>query len=366
MKLCSSFDRAKLACKTPTYPSTSRPIHPYPRARVVSHVAVDLETPPTRTIPAPTASVSYLPPKADAPTFRIRVAQEEDDWAVAHCHCNAFYPRARHPVASALRVDRVMALVLGRDLERRRVGKFRTIVATMPLDDSCRSSSHQHTSSSSSSYSSASLSLPDVLPPMLSNLVEGVDHALQDVGARILTLAAGRKGDIRIGRVASVYRKDGRVSHDVPGGSIRGMSGLGRESDREALVGAVVLDSLAAHLPPQRVFGTRTLTRPRRGVAYLSNLCVENCARGLGLGKALVLETEKIAASWGYRTIALHCDVENEAALGLYKGMGYRPAQARPEWDTYLTERRQLILMVKRVPLAFRAQEANGTLEWID
>jgi hypothetical protein len=67
---------------------------------------------------------------------------------------------------------------------------------------------------------------------------------------------------------------------------------------------------------------------------YLSNLCVSEEARGKGLGKSLVHCVERIAADrWGYNNMYLHVDLENDAALKLYKKQGYRDVGLR--WDPF-------------------------------
>ena len=66
--------------------------------------------------------------------------------------------------------------------------------------------------------------------------------------------------------------------------------------------------------------------------------------------------------------MALHVDPSNEAAAGLYDGLGYRDGAAEPEWDQYLLEQRQLMLKVKRVPASVRDPEALWTEEhrWLN
>jgi hypothetical protein len=67
---------------------------------------------------------------------------------------------------------------------------------------------------------------------------------------------------------------------------------------------------------------------------YLSNLCVDESYRGCGIGKTLVRCIEDIAKSvWGYKKMYLHVDLENEAALQLYKKEGYVDAGRR--WNPF-------------------------------
>jgi len=67
---------------------------------------------------------------------------------------------------------------------------------------------------------------------------------------------------------------------------------------------------------------------------YLSNLCVDESARGRQIGKAMCRCVEKIAKdSWGYEKIYLHVDLENVAALNLYKSEGYEDVGSR--WNPF-------------------------------
>jgi ribosomal protein S18 acetylase RimI-like enzyme len=66
----------------------------------------------------------------------------------------------------------------------------------------------------------------------------------------------------------------------------------------------------------------------RSGIAYISNVAVRKQARRKGIARSLIREAEKAAASWGCRSIALHCDRNNLAALGLYSRAGYKVVKA--------------------------------------
>jgi len=68
---------------------------------------------------------------------------------------------------------------------------------------------------------------------------------------------------------------------------------------------------------------------------YLSNLCVDESFRGQRIGRALVRSVENIACTtWGFSRMYLHVDVDNKAALELYKSEGYRDVGLRwkPFW----------------------------------
>lgn len=67
---------------------------------------------------------------------------------------------------------------------------------------------------------------------------------------------------------------------------------------------------------------------------YLCNLCVDESARGRQIGKAMCRLVEKIAKdAWGYEKIYLHVDLENVAALNLYKREGYEDVGSR--WNPF-------------------------------
>lgn len=71
----------------------------------------------------------------------------------------------------------------------------------------------------------------------------------------------------------------------------------------------------------------------RTGIAYISNVAVRETDRRKGIAKMLIAEAEAKARSWGCRSVALHCDANNLAAVRLYKGRGFKiikvPKQAK-------------------------------------
>lgn len=71
-------------------------------------------------------------------------------------------------------------------------------------------------------------------------------------------------------------------------------------------------------------FGRNTTMADNTYQPYLSNLCVAKSARGKKIGTALVRCVECIAKNaWGYHKLYLHVDMENTAAVHLYKAEGY-------------------------------------------
>jgi ribosomal protein S18 acetylase RimI-like enzyme len=111
-------------------------------------------------------------------------------------------------------------------------------------------------------------------------------------------------------------------------------------------LGAVVIDTLNQHLPPNKY-----TNKPRKDIAYLSNLAVHPSYRKSGVGRMLLVAAEKLARdAWGCRCIALHVDPDNSAAVELYKKNGYKVVMDQPEWQRVLEMRRRpLKLMMKRI-----------------
>ena len=84
-----------------------------------------------------------------------------------------------------------------------------------------------------------------------------------------------------------------------------------------------------------KVFRMRFPAMDKELQPYLSNLCVAQNARGKKIGKALVRCVESIAKNaWGYEKLYLHVDLENTAAVTLYKSEGYQDVVSRwkPFW----------------------------------
>ena len=73
-----------------------------------------------------------------------------------------------------------------------------------------------------------------------------------------------------------------------------------------------------------RVFGD--------GRGWVQQLAVARSARGLGLGRALLLHSLAELRSRGATSLALGVQAENEDALGLYRDVGFEVAR---EWRVY-------------------------------
>ena len=58
--------------------------------------------------------------QSGAPALTIREAVADEYWEIAEVHCQSFYPRTEFPLAFFVRLDRVLALHLGRAIEKNR------------------------------------------------------------------------------------------------------------------------------------------------------------------------------------------------------------------------------------------------------
>ncbi|KAJ1267426.1 hypothetical protein BS78_07G055100 [Paspalum vaginatum] len=88
---------------------------------------------------------------------------------------------------------------------------------------------------------------------------------------------------------------------------------------RGSVAGILTIDTVADYLPRRG-----PLKQRRTGIAYIANVAVRKEERRKGIAKMLVQEAEARARSWGCRSMALHCDENNIAALRLYKNQGFK------------------------------------------
>ncbi|KAM0885890.1 hypothetical protein ACQ4PT_030052 [Festuca glaucescens] len=102
---------------------------------------------------------------------------------------------------------------------------------------------------------------------------------------------------------------------DLTDAEFHGKYGVSKGS----IAGILTVDTVADYLPRRG-----PLKQRRTGIAYIANIAVRKEERRKGIAKMLVAEAEARARSWGCRSVALHCDVSNLAALRLYKSQGYK------------------------------------------
>ncbi|ONK79627.1 uncharacterized protein A4U43_C01F8300 [Asparagus officinalis] len=113
-------------------------------------------------------------------------------------------------------------------------------------------------------------------------------------------------------------------SDDIKVGGFEGKFSFNKGS----VAGILTVDTVADFLPRKGPFRQR-----RTGIAYISNVAVRETDRRKGIAKMLIAKAEAKARSWGCRSVALHCDIKNIAAVRLYKGQGFKiikvPEQAK-------------------------------------
>ena len=97
--------------------------------------------------------------------------------------------------------------------------------------------------------------------------------------------------------------------------------------------------------------GSRAPVERGKALCYVSNLSVSPQHRRQGLGRRLIDEVERMAVEWGCRHVVLHCDMNDPAAVALYRTAGYKTVSVEPPWMGPLMLRTaRLVLMVKRLP----------------
>ncbi|CAL4996922.1 unnamed protein product [Urochloa decumbens] len=137
-------------------------------------------------------------------------------------------------------------------------------------------------------------------------------------------------------------------SFDVECGDPRDAGFQKYSLSRGSVAGILTVDTVADYLPRRGPMKQR-----RTGIAYIANVAVRKEERRKGIAKMLVQEAEARARSWGCRSMALHCDVNNIAALRLYKNQGFKcisvPEGAR--WpEPKIAKGVQYSFMMKLVP----------------
>lgn len=83
---------------------------------------------------------------------------------------------------------------------------------------------------------------------------------------------------------------------------------------------------LGAFTLEDRLIGSLILRDSETDSAQMRQLAVHDRFRGMGLGAALVMESERIAAIMGYSRLALHA---RETAVPFYLKLGYRAVSDR-------------------------------------
>jgi ribosomal protein S18 acetylase RimI-like enzyme len=77
---------------------------------------------------------------------------------------------------------------------------------------------------------------------------------------------------------------------------------------------------------------------------YLANLAVAAPYRRQGLGRQLLMAAEAAVQTWPQENLYLHVMENNQAARGLYQGLGYRVERWEWTWQTWLGGPKRLLL----------------------
>lgn len=96
-------------------------------------------------------------------------------------------------------------------------------------------------------------------------------------------------------------------------------------------------------------------TAQSESAAYIQTLEVHLTHRGRGIGAELLRRVEDSAREAGAKSIALHVDVENAAAIHLYESQGYA-RQGREEH--YYARHRPALIYAKQLPIASASKPA--------
>ena len=249
-------------------------------------------------------------------------------------HCEAFYPRGGPFWGPLLRLDRVMGLHVGKERETLlRMGRCDCLLAISEIsidwkhaaddddDDDVDEESTTTTSSSSTKETQRQHQLEH-------QHVENKQQQQKTLGFFVDTLS-------KFILTPSMKENYG-ASHAEAG-----------------VLGAVVVDTYLEFVPPKRstVNGGMIREVPRREMAYLSNLAVSPAAQRQGLGLHLLQRAESVAfEEWKCRSMTLHVDPTNTAAVQLYKNAGYRFVAVQPKWQQVMEGRQTpLALMLKKL-----------------
>jgi ribosomal protein S18 acetylase RimI-like enzyme len=87
---------------------------------------------------------------------------------------------------------------------------------------------------------------------------------------------------------------------------------------------------------------------------YMCNLAVDTKWRGKGLAKALIAECEEIALQWGTNELHLKARQSNDAAVALYKSLGYEI-----QLESYDVSYRDYLVVMKK---SITSDGRNGVL----
>lgn len=79
--------------------------------------------------------------------------------------------------------------------------------------------------------------------------------------------------------------------------------------------------------------------------AYLTNVCVAKELQRKGIGRALVMQSVKIAQQWDMTDLYVHVAVDNDAARCLYEKSGFIYESEEPAWRARFLDRPRRCLL---------------------
>lgn len=208
---------------------------------------------------------------AVSPEIVVREARLEDCWEVAETHCSSFFPGYSFPLDIVLRVDRLMAMIMGFSVPPGCQRICLVAVIGSSVDETICIGSQGF-----------KIGAFDAKISLSKGYVAGI--LTVDTVADYLP----RKGPLRQRRFAWWWWLERLVD---------------------------TLGFVHSYIAPL-CFRTR--------IAYISNVAVRESFRRKGIAKRLIWKAEALAKSWGCRAVGLHCELSNLGATKLYKDQGYR------------------------------------------
>jgi len=190
-----------------------------------------------------------------AARVRLCSAYGADDWAAAHVHARVFYGSKRPDAPALRRFDRALSLALGRWLDARGeggVGRYRCLVAEDEAADSAADDDGNDEGLGSSGPFTWGLQLGGWLsatPPPSAVSGRSPDGTMLTAAAR----RAAARGEVSplspLVAIPALLRDPGPVPS---------RPGHGSAAALPAIVGGLSVDTLSAHIPPQRRRDRRT------------------------------------------------------------------------------------------------------------
>eukprot|EP01018_Ginkgo_biloba_P031258 Gb_18253 [translate_table: standard] len=327
-------------------------------------------------------AVEYFP--AICPHILIREAQPEDYWEVAETHCSSFFPDHGFPMDLVLRADRLVAMFAGFSIPSGRKRKCLVAIQGRSIEtnhflesQTCENAKFEAELSLNSGRVSGILTIDTIAEflPRRAPLGQRSMRSTEKNGGQLVQYEQQLEGLWAINPVQESselseqstylenYCKNHLLINQLEKHFCKMEASIPNEMQQKEVV-ASILTILVPHMAEDFLhdclvsllsiifFGQaimrltclhhfrdfllmslslqfsltvgKTAIIARTGIAYISNVAVRQRRRRKGVARSLVLEAEAVARGWGCRSIALHCDVNNLAAVALYQSQGFR------------------------------------------